>query len=68
MGRDHSYNLGRPITLVSVIHIVPIKIESAPAQADAAIASVTDMAQFPNGTSGGQPSMMSHISPWLDVA
>ena len=39
-----------------------------PARANAVKASVTDMAQFPNGTSGAQPSMMSHISPWLDVA
>ena len=57
--------------LVSVIHIVPLKIESAPgmpAQANAAIASATNMAQFPNGTSGAQPSLMSHISSWLDVA
>ena len=57
--------------LVSVIHIVPLKIESAPgmpAQANAAIASATNMAKFPNGTSGAQPSLMSHISSWLDVA
>ena len=62
--------LGRPITLVSVIHIVPLKIESAPgmpAQANAAIASVTDMAQFPNGTSRAQPSMMSHMSHSLNL-
>ena len=59
------------MTLVSVIHIVPLKIEAAPgmpAQANAAIASVTDLAKFPHGTSGAQPSMMSHICPWLDVA
>ena len=50
---DHSYNLGRPMTLVSVIHIVPLKIEPAPGmptQANQANASVTDIAQFLNGT------------------
>ena len=52
---------------MSVIHIVPLKIEPAPGtrhatEANAANASVTNMAKFPNGTSGAQPSLMSHIS------
>ena len=53
--------------LVSVIHIVPLKIEPAPGMANAAIASVVDIAKFPHGTSGTQPSLMSHLSHWLDV-
>ena len=59
------------MTLVSVIHTVPLKIEPAPGmptQANHANASVTTMAKFPDGTSGTQPSMMSHLSHWLDVA
>ena len=58
------------MTLVSVIHIVPLKIEPAPGmptQANHANASVTTMAKFPDGTSGTQPSLMSHLSHWLDV-
>ena len=58
------------MTLVSVIHIVPLKIEPAPGmptQANQENASVTDMAKFPDGTFGAQPSLMSHISPWLEV-
>ena len=54
------------MTLVSDIHIVQLKIgpaPSMPAQANAAIASVMDLAKFPHGTSEAQPSMMSHISP-----
>ena len=52
--------------LVSVIHIVQLKIEPAPsmpAQANAAITSVMDIAKFPHGTSEAQPSLMSHKSP-----
>ena len=59
-------NLDRPMTLVSDIHIVQLKIgpaPSMPAQANAAIASVMDIAKFPHGTSEAQPSMMSHKSP-----
>ena len=59
-------NLDRPMTLVSDIHIVQLKIEPAPsmpAQANAAIASVMDIAKFPHGTSEAQPSMMSHKCP-----